>query len=255
VEFDHMVRPKANSDADGWVSLPMDDELELESTARVRLHTENEGPVEDGHFRQPWLDFEVDVKGQTNREHTVELSTASLEIDLDVAGQGALPKPGFLVLSNPGDRGQHSRDHQLNVPITDSVTFDCLQRQTYRAWVHGDGMVNYTSKPIELAKNGSIRLFHLERGHEVRVKILPPGKKPIALSSVALLRDGKPFELPPNANDAGWSGFPTGKFRIHVGPDVSSQNQGLEPWDYEFEIREDSPSVIDLGTLDVKAEK
>lgn len=252
-----------STDADGWVKVPLDQELDLAKLRKVTITSElNEVPTNE--WSGPWVEVSVPVDGKVDQEFTATATTASLEVDIDPTSEFQLSKPARIILTRNLEIPWRQQD-RLNMPLQDSVTFNRLQRGTYHFEVQADGAARYQSKPVVLGKNGSIRLVRLEPGRNVRVKI-QAADSVMHLGRARLFRNGEAYPMTPNNEYNGWDGLPYGKYEMRLDPwpgklqalflgvDGVPKN-GYDGITQTFEIKADSPPTVDLGTLTLKAKE
>ncbi len=254
-----------STDADGWLKLPLQTELDLTKVRSVQIISDlTEAANANGEWEGPWFDTTVLINGQVDREFTATVETTSLEVDLDPTSEVPLSKPARLILSRARE-GRRYQPIRLSLPIKDALTFQHLERATYYVEVLADGAARYQSKPIVLGKNGSIRLVRLEPGRDVRVKF-ESSDSITHLSRCRLFRNGEAIAVTPNSGYTGWDGLPFGKYELRLDPWPQKgaalllgvqgiPEKGYEGITHEFELKADSPMQVDLGIFQLKAVK
>ena len=250
------------SDGEGWISVSLANELDPSKLSSIILSTQNSDvTIKDGEWPGPWLELTVPVNPNSSEAIKAEAATTSLEVDLDPASNIDLKKPGKIILFRTRESSGRSAE-ALEFPLVDSLTFRRLQRGTFHVSVFAEGAAAYESKPIVLGKNGSIRLVRLEPGRNVRAKI-DSGDSITHLFRCRLFHNGVALNIRPNDDYSGWDGLPLGKYQLKLEPwgkglgaafgAAGIPENGYDGFTHEFEIKADSPPVIDLGKFTLKA--
>jgi hypothetical protein len=215
-------------------------------------------------WREPWMEVSTPVKVGEDREYELSVTTAPLEITIDPASP-VDPKAAITIrLLRFGGEPYFGASIELQGQLRDTFTFERLQLQSYRLEVRAAGAAHYTSDRIDLGRAGSIRLIKLQPGRSVNGRFrLPNGEHRELRFAGHLLRNSQAAVNP----GEDWDGLPLGKYRLLI-PATAELNAarekqgivGLETppeeqhggLNHEFELRADSPLVVDLGELHPK---
>jgi hypothetical protein len=268
-------RQASTTDAQGEISVSLESVLDPSRVKSLQLVACPTGPrgtasKEDAEvWRGPWIDTTLAVSPGATEPVEAAFTTATLELALDPRSSVKLKAPAQIRMKRTDGSNYISNSTRVAVPFTDSLTFEGLQIETYQLTIFAEGAAYQEIPRLALGKTGSIRLIKLEPGRSVKAKILTPAGQDLTLiSNCTLLQDGETVPLHYATDLRQADGLPLGKYHLHL-PSTAEQEEARrkkklvfypaedrhEGWDLDFELTAESPAVVDLGEIRLKAAK
>ena len=246
---------------------------EVERLAGAPSRQPNEGgtQVAEGPpaiLSKPWFAIAVPIQ-EENTIQEIAIRTAELEIGLKRnPGVGADEEMSVSLV-----RTGMSPDRMIRAKGKpgESVVFPRVQLGSYRMVITGNSIVLPAPQEVHVTKMGSLKLVDLQAGRNVRAAVGGASSPNARISSIAKLwRDGLELKATRHARGNGWDGLPLGKYRLRVASSTeleqlmrgrgmvgilpSNTAQRHAAREVEFELKPESPSIVDLGVIQLEPE-